>query len=121
MLLNDFYTITTQDHQQGSLKASISINKQHRIFEGHFPGHPVVPGVCMMQIVREVMEQSTGKTLRVARAPMMKFLTIINPEQNNQVEVSVTYTEKDNGLDLNATLFSGETIYFKLKSTLQTA
>jgi 3-hydroxyacyl-[acyl-carrier-protein] dehydratase len=121
MLLNDFYTITKREHLQGSVKASIQINKKHKIFEGHFPGHPVVPGVCMLQIVREVMEDKTGKSLRISSADMIKFLTIINPEENSEVDVSVIYTEEDNRFVLNATLFSGSTIFFKIKSTLQSA
>lgn len=121
MLLNDFYTITKKEHLQGLVKATIRINKKHKIFEGHFPGHPVVPGVCMLQIVREVMEDNTGKALRISGADMIKFLTIINPEENNEVEISVTYTEENDQLQLNATLFSGTTIFFKLKSTLQSA
>jgi 3-hydroxyacyl-[acyl-carrier-protein] dehydratase len=121
MLLNDFYTITQKEFLPGSLKATIQLNKKHKIFEGHFPGHPVVPGVCMMQIVREVMELNTGKILTIAGADMMKFLTIINPEENNVVDVSVTYSEINDQYALNATLFSGSTIFFKLKSTLQSA
>jgi 3-hydroxyacyl-[acyl-carrier-protein] dehydratase len=121
MLINDFYTISKKEHLQGSIKATIKINKSHKIFEGHFPGHPVVPGVCMLQIVREVMEDKAGKALKITGADMIKFLTIINPEENSEVDVSVTYTEENNGFALTATLFSGTTIFFKLKSTLQSA
>ena len=56
ILLNEFYTILQRTPGPGVVKATISINKKHRILEGHFPGLPVVPGVCMLQIVRELME-----------------------------------------------------------------
>lgn len=121
MLLNDFYTITKQEHHPGAVKATISIDKNHKIFEGHFPGHPIVPGVCMMQIIREVMQEMTGKSLNIANADMIKFLTIINPVENSEVDLRVDYTEENNAFQLNATLFSGTTVFFKFRSTLQSA
>ena len=121
MLLNDFYSIIKHEHTSGSLRVQIDINKNHQIFKGHFPGHPVVPGVCMLQIVREVMEVHTGKKLAIAGADNMKFLAIVNPEQNKEVEVNVNYTEENGKFTVNATLFAGTVTFFKLKATLQPA
>ena len=121
MLLNDFYTISKQENLDGSLKATIVLNPKHKIFQGHFPGHPVVPGVCMMQIIREVMQERTGQKLKIAGADFIKFLTIINPEQNQEVDISISYTEEGGSYSLNASLFSGATIFFKFRSTLQSA
>lgn len=121
ILLNDFYTIQQKDPAPGLMKAKISINKKHRILEGHFPGLPVVPGVCMLQIVRELMEVNSGKVLKITEADNMKFLSVINPEQNNEVEVSINYTEDAGKFSINATLFAGTITFFKLKATLQTA
>ena len=121
MLLNDFYTVAQQAHAPGKVEATLHLHAGHRIFEGHFPGHPVVPGVCMLQMVREVMELNTGSKLNVAGADVMKFLTIINPVENNVVDLRVTYTETGQELSINATLFSGTVTYFKLTSTLRRA
>lgn len=121
ILLNDFYTILQKVPTPGVVKAKIAFNKNHRILEGHFPGLPVVPGVCMLQIVREIMEVNTGKELRIAGAENMKFLSVINPEQNNEVDVVVNYVDEDGKLSINATLFAGTVTFFKLKATLQNA
>jgi len=121
ILLNDFYTIAQKSTTPGVVKATISINKKHRILEGHFPGLPVVPGVCMMQIVREVMEVTSGKELKLTEADNMKFLSVINPEQNTEVEVTINYTEDAGKYVVNATLFAATVTFFKLKATLQTA
>jgi len=121
ILLNDFYTIAQKQTTPGVVKATISINKKHRILEGHFPGLPVVPGVCMMQIVREVMEVTSGKELKLTEADNMKFLSVINPEQNTEVEVTINYTDDAGKYVVNATLFAGTVTFFKLKATLQIA
>jgi 3-hydroxyacyl-[acyl-carrier-protein] dehydratase len=119
ILLNDFYTILQTVPTPGVVRAKIAINKNHRIFEGHFPGLPVVPGVCMLQIVREIMEVDCGTELKLSQADNMKFLSVINPEQNNEVDLIVNYTVDEGKFAINATLFAGTVTFFKLKATLQ--
>lgn len=119
ILLNDFYTLLHHEPSPGSVKAKISINKDHRILEGHFPGLPIVPGVCMMQIIREIMEVTTNKSLSLTGADNMKFLSVINPDQNTEVEVAITYVEETPKIMVNATLFAGTLTFFKLKATLK--
>jgi 3-hydroxyacyl-[acyl-carrier-protein] dehydratase len=119
MLLNDFYSILQHVPAASSVKAKIAINKRHKIFKGHFPGIPVVPGVCMMQIVLEMMEVSTGKQVSLIAADTMKFLSVINPEQNKEIDLVINYTEDAGRLVINANLFEGTVIFFKLKATLK--
>ena len=119
ILLNDFYTILQKDATTGVLKDKIAINAKHRILEGHFPGLPVVPGVCMLQIVRELMEVNISKELSITTADNMKFLSVINPLENSEVDVSITYAEEGGKYTINATLFAGTITFFKLKATLQ--
>jgi 3-hydroxyacyl-[acyl-carrier-protein] dehydratase len=121
ILLNDFYNILQRTPAPGVIKATISINKNHRILEGHFPGLPVVPGVCMLQIVRELMEVTSGRELKLTEADNMKFLSVINPEQNTDVDVTINYSEEGEKFIVNATLYAGTVTFFKLKATLQTA
>jgi 3-hydroxyacyl-[acyl-carrier-protein] dehydratase len=120
ILLNDFYTIVRKDPVEGVLKATVAINKEHRIFEGHFPGLPVVPGVCMLQIVREIMEDHVGMELSIKEADNMKFLSVINPEHNNEIEVLINHSHDAGKFLINATLFAGTVTFFKLKATLHT-
>jgi 3-hydroxyacyl-[acyl-carrier-protein] dehydratase len=119
ILLNDFYTLVQHEPSPGSVKAKISINKNHKILEGHFPGLPIVPGVCMMQIIREIMEVTTNKALSLTGADNMKFLSVINPDQNTEIDVAITYVEAAPEIMVNATLFAGTVTFFKLKATLK--
>lgn len=116
MLLNDFFSIVTEEHTNGAIRALLKINRDHPIFEGHFPGQPVVPGVCMLQMVREVMEVQLDKKLFVAEADNIKFLTVINPDQHSQIQLSISYKREENVFSLQASLFEGNTTFFKLKA-----
>ena len=119
ILLDDFYSIIHKDHEEGSVKSRISIDGRHKILEGHFPGFPIVPGVCMMQIIREIMEVIKATPLRIVEADNMKFLSVINPEKDSIVDVHIDYTEELECLRINASMFSGAVVFFKIKATLK--
>ena len=116
MLVNDFFTISKLEKEGFEIKADLVINADHEIFEGHFPGHPVVPGVCMMQMVKEIIEKVIGERTDLVRAGEMKFLAIINPKENNMIRATLKYNIEENGnMAVSATLFKESLIHFKFK------
>lgn len=119
MLLNDFYTITEFNPAEGTVEAQLEINAGHRIFEGHFPGQPVTPGVCMMQMIKEIAEKTVNQKLQLKKAGDLKFLAIIDPSQNNKVSAKLAYTESDGLLNVSATIFKEDLVHFKFKGTFQ--
>lgn len=121
MLQDNFYHIVTKDLAPASARAVITIDAGHRIFDGHFPGQPVVPGVCMMQIVRELAEQGVGVPLQITTADNMKFLSILNPHEHGEVVVTVGYVLNGNSYTVDGTLSAGTVTFFKFKGTLSPA
>ena len=116
MLQEDFYTIVSMDSVDSPAKLLIALNADHEIFAGHFPGMPVVPGVCMMQIVKEIAEKITGTLLLLSRADLMKFLAVVDPTVSRTLEVEFLYKNTEEGLvDVNANFSTGTTICFKFK------
>jgi 3-hydroxyacyl-[acyl-carrier-protein] dehydratase len=81
MLLNKLYKIRSLNAiADGSgFMAEIELDPRHPLFEGHFPGNPILPGVCTVQIIRELLEQSVQKSLRMTRAGNIKYLGFVNP------------------------------------------
>jgi len=119
MLRGSFYSIDTLNADGHKVNALIDINADHDIFKGHFPGQPIVPGVCMMQIVREVMEEVAGSNLKIVNGDNLKFLSIINPIENPKVEVAISFSQDADLYLINATISAGAVIFFKLKGGLQ--
>jgi 3-hydroxyacyl-[acyl-carrier-protein] dehydratase len=116
MLLDNFYTIRSYEAADASLKAVLEFDPAHAIFKGHFPEVPVVPGVCMMQIVKEMFEKHSAKSVRFKKVAQMKFLTLINPQQNSAVQADLSYTLIDEkSFQVTASLFNENVIYFKFK------
>src|SRR5882724_2412406 len=106
MLKDDFFYIQSVNDDHGVISATLEINPSHKIFEGHFPGQPVVPGVCMMEMVKEVTETVTGREMFLQKADTIKFLSVIDPNINRNVQVRIKYTDEENKLiAFEATLF----------------
>ncbi|MCW3170218.1 3-hydroxyacyl-ACP dehydratase [Chryseobacterium sp. 09-1422] len=114
-ILTDFYTLESSEKlENGSFSANIKLNKDHNIFNGHFPGNPVTPGVCMMQIVKELTEEFTGKKLFLKSASNVKFMAIINPFETPDLTMQLDIKEIENEVKVKNTTAFGETIALKL-------
>jgi 3-hydroxyacyl-[acyl-carrier-protein] dehydratase len=122
MLRNDFYFITDENAAEGLFRAEIRFVAGHSIFEGHFPGQPVVPGVCMMQLVKESLEWHLQTRLNLVNAPGVKFVMVIDPRSTPVVSLQLKYKKNETGnLIADAQLHSADTIYFKMKGEFNSA
>ena len=119
MLINDFFSLKEVKQSNHTIDAVVSFDENHSIFDGHFEGFPVVPGVCMMQLIKEIMEQVLHRSFRLSKASSMKFMTVIDPRQNSEVRANIEYgINGEDTVDFEAKLYSGETTFFKLKAHL---
>lgn len=115
---NDIFRALQTEHKEGKVTADISVNPNSPILKGHFPGHPVVPGACMLQVVKEVLERALDRTLQLKTADHLKFVSLIAADNQRVVQLEITYRFLDeDAVFLTSRLFSGENLYFKLQCT----
>ena len=62
---------------------------------GHFPGHPIVPGVVLLDEVFAVMQASLGNAITLAAITSTKFLQAVSPA--NELDVRVNLTPAESG------------------------
>ena len=84
-LNNSFYHITSRS---GS-SFTIRFNPAHPIFTGHFPGYPIVPGACLVQIAQELLSVLVGSPARFTSIRNLKFKQPITPD----IEVRYIFEE----------------------------
>ncbi|MBV8325835.1 3-hydroxyacyl-ACP dehydratase [Chryseobacterium sp.] len=114
-ILTNFYTLESYEKaENGSFTAFIRLNKDHDIFKGHFPGNPVTPGVCMMQIVKELTEEFTGSKLFLKTASNVKFMAIINPFETPDLKLQLDINGDGEDVKVKNTTSFGETIALKM-------
>lgn len=92
-LSGDFFNVDSADGQ----RFTVTLNADHYIYRAHFPGHPVTPGVCLVQMVQELLAQSLGCGLFLRTVKNVKFVSIVSPLTDAKIAVNVTKLNVDEG------------------------
>lgn len=120
MLLGNFFKIEDLFLRENSVKVKINLEKEHSIYNGHFPEQAVVPGVCMVQMLVESLGHSLNKKLSLVKGQNIKFLNILDPNLNQNLFFDISFQETTaQQLKINGMLKSEETIFFKFKGILK--
>ena len=118
MLKDALFKITLSHHQEGIINATLELNKKNEIFTGHFPGEPVLPGACMLQMVKEVLESTLNMPFTLKKADQIKFLDLIDPRINNILQLTIVYrSADDNNVSVTASLTAHKETCFKFRGT----
>lgn len=118
MLLNNLYTIQSLSETDNQIQATIKLMEDHAIFSGHFPGQPVLPGVCMMEMVAEVMGVCLKSSYRISGGPLIKFLRMIDPRINPLIHLEIKYQTSSLSIITNGRIFSGSDVFMKFQLSL---
>lgn len=119
MLIKNLYQVKDLATEKDRTTIRITINKDHEIFKGHFPGNPVMPGVCMIQIIKELTEEVVGKTLFLSVSSNIKFMAIINPEIHPDLTLILDISRSENEVKVRNITSFGETMALKLNATFK--
>lgn len=119
-LLPDFYRITQVDNiNETDWTVQVRLNPQHPVYGGHFPQQPVVPGVCMLQMIKECMEKICHRPLQYCHIASCKFLAVINPNETPELSFSFTLKESEtDDLQIQAEGSTSKEVCIKLKAQL---
>jgi len=115
--IGSLFKISKLEHNNSLISATLDIDKDSDILKGHFPGQPVIPGACMLQIVRDVLEEVFAVSLRLKRAEHLKFIAMIDPVNPHTLQLNISYKNSEDALNVTAKLINGEVISFKFQGT----
>jgi len=125
-MLVDFYRIIEKPLLSGELASQdqtlkkrlylVELNPSHPVYQGHFPGNPIVPGVCQVQIIKELVALTLQKEIIMIKSDNIKFLSMIVPAQTPILEVRLDITEKEKDQwDVNAIISSDKQVFLKFR------
>ena len=86
-LKNNLYKIISKEEVNSIFNYTVELNPSCVIYQAHFPGEPITPGVCIVQIGKEVIEDllleqsSASHRLEIIKAKNIKFLSVISPNE----------------------------------------
>lgn len=114
----EFYTVTYwQTDGPEEFSATISFNTDHKIFKAHFPGNPITPGACVVQIATELLSDHLKKEMILSEAKTIKFVNLINPLENNKVDFVFKITpDEDNCIRASIKVCSEPDVFVKISA-----
>ena len=116
MLLNNFFFIDDYTQLENSIEATIHVDAQHPILKGHFPEQAVVPGVCMIEMIKEVIHHVTGMKLVLTQSAVIKFLIPFTPPEPTRAVFNIRYHSQDRRQwMIDADLKADAVLFFKFK------
>jgi len=112
MLKDDLYTLHRISKEENlTFVCEIGLHAGHSIFAGHFPGNPVLPGVCMVQIIKELVAEIFGSSVMLRSAQNIKFLKPVNPLLDSQLKIVLTFRNTEEQMFVNAQV-TNDTVNF---------
>ena len=112
---NDIFEIISSEQSDGKITAQVSINKDSDILTGHFPDEPVVPGACILQLVKDVLEDAFKKPALLRKASHLKFISMIIPEDDREVTLELNYKFEEDIMQVTAKLSTAHLVCFKFQ------
>lgn len=120
MILQDnLFTIVSQHKEEESVVFQVCLHPEWPIYKAHFPGHPITPGVCVVQMVQELLQGLLQRELCLRQAKNVKYLSIISPEEITDLTITFSKIEElpDGNLKVQAQVANGESLCTKLSVT----
>ena len=119
MLENKFYKILSIDkHDDTSATYHVAILPDCNVYEGHFPGDPVCPGVCNIETIKECASDLVGRPLRIHTIKQCRLTAIATPTVCPEVDVTVNVQVNDDACVVLATIADASQTYMEFKGQL---
>ena len=96
ILLDELYTITSQHDVDQATSFLVALRPESVIFGAHFPGEPIMPGACIVQMVLELTSLWRKQpTLSITKVNNLKFLSVIKPGETPSLAVNLELRQDD--------------------------
>jgi 3-hydroxyacyl-[acyl-carrier-protein] dehydratase len=119
ILKNNYYkTISRESGGEGDTVFRIALLPDCKIYDGHFPGNPVCPGVYNIQTIKECVEEYTGKSLRMGSIRQCRLTAVITPRECDELEVHLVVTPTEGGYQVVARICDATQTYLEYKGEM---
>lgn len=112
MLKDQLYSLKALESTDNSITAQLALDASDAIYQGHFPGNPVTPGVVQLEIIKELLSHVWNSEVTLVSMATAKYLAILNPVTTPVVEVQLTLQQQEDQTWKVAAVFKSETETF---------
>jgi 3-hydroxyacyl-[acyl-carrier-protein] dehydratase len=117
---NQYYLLKSlQAEEDGTTLFHLALKPDCDVYRGHFPGHPVCPGVLNIQMIKECAERMMDRPARLSHIRQCRLTAVATPEVCPELDLRITLAStSDTCRTLTATLFDSQRTYLELKGEL---
>lgn len=124
-LEHNYYTLSSMHTDGLSGIFHVELLADCDVYRGHFPGHPVCPGVLNIQLIRDCAERLVGKRLHICTIRQCRMLSVATPTGSPRLDVrvdiapvEVDISASQSGYQVCATVTHGATTYIQFKGEM---
>ncbi len=113
-MFGDFYHIISREATPDGFEARLRLNAGHPVYAAHFPGRPVTPGVCLLQMAVELTALHYGTELGMEQASNIKFLQVVDPVRTPEITLAVKCSRWEGVVNASVRIADGTIDYAKI-------
>lgn len=118
-LYNDLKTseISVLKKTSQHISAVFCFKKELDLFNGHFPGNPILPGIFQVEMVKYAMEKTFDTGFYIKSVKKTKFSNLIHPGETVCIDITAN-KEENSRFNVRAILRVGDTIAGKINMVI---
>ena len=119
MLRGILYEIVSVDGSGVTLR----LLPESPVYKGHFPGYPITPGVCLVEMALEAIAEMAGQaghdenvaSLRLVAAKNIKFTSPVFPEAGTELRFNISGEGENRTVDV----LNGDVLSARMSLTVE--
>jgi 3-hydroxyacyl-[acyl-carrier-protein] dehydratase len=120
MLKDVFFSIIDSTDTPNTIDFTIHLNEQHEIYQAHFYGNPITPGVCILQIAKELVVFWKQADCSIQKIKNVKFLHPNIPTIHPIVHYQMEAEDVQEGLyPIIVKVYAGDVVFSKIKMQIK--
>lgn len=114
MFIDTLYTIKEKRETATGFDVDVSFDETHFVYKAHFPENPITPGVCLLEVAKQIIATHYNSKIELITVKNIKFLHVIVPNKNEIVSYKVATSQEDGQIKANIVIDNAEVCFAKI-------
>lgn len=114
ILKNSLYKIEKSETEGQGCRYHLALDPDHFIYQAHFPGQPITPGACLIQMAKELLEEHLSQALLIQHIKDVKFIATVSPIDTPHIIFNyqkISETDPQGEVKATVSIEDGEKVY----------
>jgi len=113
--MQGYFRIISENIQRQQAVFLIELLPSCPVYAGHFPGNPVAPGACNIEMVRQCASIALQREVRIAGIRLCKFMKLLRPDTLETLTLQMSWQDDT----LSAAVMAGTEVAIQLKMNIR--